>query len=52
MIGQLYNFVETQIVGQVPIEFEFIIPIIVILFICCILFSVFSGFIILKDLIK
>lgn len=52
MIGDLYNYVSNIIVGQVPVEFEFIIPIIVILFVFCIIYVVFSGFILLRDLLS
>lgn len=51
MIGDLYNYVSNTIVGNVPIEFEFIIPIIVIIFCILIIYIVFSGFIILKDIV-
>lgn len=51
MIGDLYNFVKNQIVGTIPIEFEFIIPIIVIIFCILIIYVALSGFILLKDLV-
>lgn len=51
MIGDLYNYVSNEIVGTVPLEFEFIIPIIVIIFCILIVYVVFSGFILLKDLV-
>lgn len=51
MIGNLYNFVKDQIVGTIPIEFEFIIPIIVIIFCILIVYVSLSGFILLKDLV-
>jgi len=52
MIGDLYNFVSTNIVGTIPLEFEFVIPIIVIFIVVIILYCVFSGFILLRDLIR
>lgn len=52
MIGNLYNWVLTELVGQVPIEFEFIIAIIVIFVVVLILYVTFSGFILLKDLFR
>ena len=51
MVANLYNFVVENIVGQVPGEFEFIIPVIVIFIAILILYSVFSGFILLRDLL-
>lgn len=51
MIGDLYEWVKTTLIGSIPLEFEFIIPIIVILIVILVLYSCFSGFIILKDLI-
>lgn len=51
MIGNLYNYVSNEIVGTVPLEFEFIIPIVVIIFCILIVYVVFSGFILLKDLV-
>lgn len=50
MIGDLYNWVCTTLVGDIPMEFEFIIPILVILIVVLILYSAFFGFIFLKDL--
>lgn len=50
MIGDLYNYVSTEIVGQVPLEFQFIIPFLVILICILIVYVTFSGFIILKDI--
>ena len=51
MIGNLYNYVFSEIVGTVPLEFEFVIPIIVIIFCILIVYVVFSGFIILRDIV-
>lgn len=51
MIGDLYNFVKETIVGPIPIEFQFIIPIIVIIFCILIIYVSLSGFILLKDLV-
>ena len=51
MIGDLYNFVSIEIVGQVPLEFEFIIPFIVIFIVVILLYSIFSGFILIRDLL-
>lgn len=51
MIGDLYNYVSTNIVGEVPMEFEFVTCIIVILFCILILYVIFSGFIFLHDLL-
>ena len=51
MIGNLYNYVSSEIVGTVPLEFEFVIPIIVIIFCILIVYVVFSGFIILRDIV-
>ena len=51
MIGDLYNWVSTTLVGTIPSEFEFIISILVIFIVILILYVAFSGFIILKDLI-
>lgn len=50
MLGKLYNFVSTEIVGTVPTEFEFVIPIIVIFIVVMTLYSIFSGFILLHDI--
>lgn len=50
MIGDLYNWVSDTIIGTIPIEFEFIIPIIVILVIVLMLYCVFFGFIFIKDM--
>ena len=50
MIGDLYNWVSSTIVGTIPMEFEFIIPILVILIVVSILYCIFFGFIFLKDL--
>lgn len=52
MIGDLYNYVKTTIIGTIPLEFEFIIPILVIFIVILILYVAFSGFIILKDLFR
>ena len=49
MIGDLYNWVSTTLIGDIPMEFEFIIPILVILIVVLILYCVFFGFIFLKD---
>ena len=51
MIGNLYNYVSSEIVGTVPLVFEFVIPIIVIIFCILIVYVVFSGFIILRDIV-
>ena len=51
MIGDIYDFVSTEIVGTVPLEFEFIIGIIVIIICILIFYLVFSGFILLKDIV-
>ena len=51
MIGDIYDFVSTEIVGTVPLEFEFIIGIIVIIICILIVYVVFSGFILLKDIV-
>ena len=51
MIGNLYNYVSSEIVGTVPLEFEFVIAIIVIIFCILIVYVVFSGFIILRDIV-
>lgn len=51
MLGNLYNFVKTEIVGTVPLEFEFIIPIVVVFIVVLVLYSAFCGFIILKDIV-
>lgn len=50
MIGDLYNWVSTTLVGTIPLEFQFIIPILVIFIIILILYVTFSGFILLKDM--
>ena len=50
MIGDLYNWVSTTIIGDIPLEFEFIIPIVVIFIIILILYATFSGFILLRDI--
>lgn len=50
MIGDLYNWVENTLIGTIPIEFEFIIPIMVCFIIILILYVTFSGFILLKDI--
>lgn len=50
MIGDLYNWVSSTLVGTVPLEFEFCIPILVIFIVILILYCCFSGFIFLKDL--
>ena len=50
MIGNLYNWVSSVLVGTIPLEFEFIIPILVIFIVILILYVCFSGFILLKDL--
>lgn len=50
MIGDLYNWVSTTIIGDIPLEFEFIIPIVVIFIIILVLYATFSGFILLKDI--
>ena len=44
MIGNLYNYVSNEIVGTVPLEFEFIIPIIVIIFCILIVYVVSKVF--------
>lgn len=49
MIGDLYNWVQNTIIGEIPMEFEFIIPIVVVLIVVLILYCVFFGFIFLKD---
>lgn len=51
MLGDLYNWVSTTIVGDIPLEFEFIIPVIVIFIVILVLYVSFSGFIILKELL-
>lgn len=50
MIGNLYEWVLTTMVGNIPLEFEFIIPILVIFIIILVLYATFSGFILLKDI--
>lgn len=52
MLGNLYEYIRTNIVGNIPVEFEFIIPIIVIIYCIIILYACFSGFILLNSLIK
>ena len=52
MLGDLYEYVKTTIVGDVPMEFDFIIPIIVIIYCILIVYCVLSGFIIMNDFIK
>ena len=49
MIGDLYNWVLNTLVGNIPLEFEFIIPILVIIIVVLILYCCFFGFIFLKD---
>lgn len=49
MIGDLYNWVQNTLVGTVPSEFEFIIPVIVIFIVILVLYVTFYGFIFLKD---
>lgn len=49
MIGNLYEWLSTTVIGDIPIEFEFIIPILLILIVVLILYVVFFGFIFLKD---
>lgn len=51
MLSDLYNWVNATLVGSVPLEFEFIIPILVIFIVILILYSAFSGFILLKDIL-
>lgn len=51
MIGDLYRWVSDTLIGTIPIEFEFIIPILVIFIIILILYAAFSGFILLKDIL-
>lgn len=50
MIGDLYNWVSNTIVGNIPLEFEFIIPILVIFVFVLVLYVTFFGFMLLKDL--
>lgn len=52
MIGNLYNYVQNTIVGNVPIEFEFITAVIVIIYCILIIYAAFSGIIIMNDLIR
>ena len=52
MLGDLYEYVKTTIVGDVPMEFEFIVPIIVIIYCVIIVYACFSGFILLNILIN
>lgn len=50
MLGDLYNWVSTTLIGSIPIEFEFIIPILIIFIVILVLYVTFSGFILLKDI--
>lgn len=52
MIGNLYEYVKNTIVGSVPMEFEFIIPVIVIVFSILIIYACFSGFTLLNYFFK
>lgn len=51
MLGDLYNWVNTTLIGSIPLEFEFIIPILVIFIVILVLYTAFSGFILLKDIL-
>lgn len=52
MLGNLYKYINTNIVGDIPVEFEFIVPIIVIIYCVIIVYACFSGFILLNSLIN
>ncbi len=49
MIGNLYEWVSNTLIGTIPTEFEFIIPIIIIFIVILILYVCFSGVILLHD---
>lgn len=51
MIGDLYNWISTTLVGDIPLEFQFIIPILVIFVVILVLYATFSGFILIKDIL-
>lgn len=50
MIGDLYEYVKMEIIGEIPMEFEFIIAIIVIFIVILVLYVSFCGFIFLHDM--
>ena len=51
MIGDLYEWVKLTLVGSIPMEFEFVIPILVIFIVILIIYCAFAGFILLKDIL-
>ena len=44
MIGDLYEWVKLTLVGSIPMEFEFVIPILVIFIVILIIYCAFAGF--------
>lgn len=50
MIGNLYEWVSSTLVGTIPMEFEFIIPILVIFIVIMVVYVCLSGFILLRDI--
>lgn len=50
MLGDIYDWVQTTLIGEVPLEFEFIYSFTTIFIVIMILYCVFFGFIFLKDI--